>query len=115
MIQFRKCQCIKVDYGSYDNEVVLKVPLDLGLYYNDPEKTPRLTVSVDKCISKEIQGLWALGIRTTGCCCNHNKDVNYPFIEVVEEDMEKMILFGYKKYPNKENMFFPKTLLISYA
>jgi len=117
MPKFRKCECVNVEYGSYDNQVNLKIPLDLDIRYNDRESTPRLKVCVDKCIAKEIQGLWALGIRTTGCCCNHNKEINYPFISVVDEDIEKMLDFGYfivphAEMPTRKDEFFAKTLLL---
>lgn len=117
MQKFRKCKCENIDYGTYENQVLLKIPLGLDIRYNDPEKMLRTSVSVDACLAKEIQFLWSEGIKTTGCCCNHNKETHHPFIGVTHDCIEKMKSFGYINAPNhldntREDEFYPKTLLI---
>lgn len=48
------------------------------------------------CIADEVESLWNAGIRTTGCCCGHGKYLG--FIQVVDEDIEKMNKLGYVNY-----------------
>jgi len=85
--------------GSYDNQVILKMP-------NDE------LMGIDKCIAEEIKYLWSLGIRTTGCCCGHNKQEGY--IGVIDRDIEIMKKGGYKVHFNKKDLndesnFIPKS------
>lgn len=53
-------------------------------------------IEVDACLEIEIRELWNRGIRTTGCCCGHGKYLG--FIQVVEEDIPKMLKLGYQNY-----------------
>jgi hypothetical protein len=76
--------------------------------YKESGKT---NIFVDACIADEIKNLWVRGIRTTGCCCGHNR--KFPYIGVVPEDIEKMRAMGYKPQfnqcrPADEDTFFPK-------
>lgn len=80
------CSCINVEMGSYDNQVLLK-----SWWGND--------ISVDRCIVTDILCLWGEEIRTTGCCCGHNKVV--PMINVAESEHEKMVELGYEFWTNK--------------
>lgn len=79
------CFCKNVRMGSYDNQVELHPPK--GLFKTDK------TICIDACISVEIERLWNRGIKTMGCCCGHN--INIPFIEVAEENIDEMINMGY--------------------
>ncbi len=68
---------------------------------------------VDKCIAKEIQSLWNLGITTTGCCCGHNLIDGY--IGVIFEEIPIMKELGYQVQPNKlrpndEDSFYLKSI-----
>lgn len=55
------------------------------------------SVCVDKCIANEIEGLWKQGIKTTGCCCGHGKELG--FIQVKDkESIVKMKQLGYQHY-----------------
>jgi len=92
------CRCINVDIGSYANQVPLTAPWGR-------------TYGIDRCIADEIASLWALGIRTTGCCCGHNTQRG--FIGVEDEDIERMKCLGYTVRPNEirpgaEDSFYPK-------
>ena len=91
------CQCIGVEVGSYENQVELAPPLVLRR--NTPEGEPARTVCVDRCLADEIQGLWALGIRTTGCCCGHGGAAP-AFIGVIPADIGRMKALGYVVLPN---------------
>lgn len=69
---------------------------------------------LDACMAEEITDLWSKGIRTTGCCCGHGRELG--FITVVVEDIEKMYELGYQNYiyPNfeykdRKDTFIPKT------
>ena len=74
-------------------------------------------VNIDKCLLPEILSLWEQGIKTTGCCCGHDKtSMEEPFIGVEFEYIDKMKSLGYKVWPNKhrpgdEDSFYPKTIL----
>ena len=93
------CNCVNIKMGSYDNQVILKMP-------NDE------LMGIDKCIAEEIKYLWSLGIRTTGCCCGHNIQEGY--IGVIDKDIEFMKKGGYKVHFNDnrlgaEDSFIPKS------
>lgn len=72
-------------------------------------------VPVDACLADEIEYLWSLGIRTTGCCCGHGAILG--FIEVVQEDISKMERMGYVHYiyetevggAERKDAFIPKS------
>lgn len=96
------CNCKNIEIGSYDNQVELKAP----------QWSSYKTICVDSCLKDEILYLWSVGIRTTGCCCGHNK--LEPFVGVFDEDIPKMKELGYQvQYnscrPKEEDSFKPKT------
>ena len=104
------CNCVDVKIGSYDNQVTLPRPkcmIDRTEGSSNPD-----TICIDKCIAEEIKYLWSLGIRTTGCCCGHNKQEGY--IGVIDRDIEIMKKGGYKIHFKKDNLsdernFIPKS------
>jgi hypothetical protein len=62
----------------------------------------------------EILNLWEKGVKTTGCCCGHDRKP--PFIGVKEEYIDTMKSLGYNVQPNScrptdEDSFVPKTKL----
>ena len=113
------CKCRNVAFGSYDRQVEV-VPLKKNPIHNNlKEKNGRYkkkeTVAVDICLVQEVVELWFKGIRTTGCCCGHNHGDDYPYIGVVEEDIQKMKDMDYKVRPNhlyplREDSFIPKSV-----
>ena len=64
-------------------------------------------ISVDDCLADEIEGLWGVGVRTTGCCCGHGKTSGSIGVEKV--DIPTMIKLGYKPLNGKVDMFSPKS------
>jgi hypothetical protein len=64
-------------------------------------------ISVDDCLADEIEALWGIGVRTTGCCCGHGKTSGSIGVEKV--DIPTMIKLGYKPLNGKVDMFFPKS------
>ena len=93
------CDCINVKMGSYDNQIILKMP--------NGE-----LMGIDKCIAEEIKYLWSLKINTNGCCCGHN--INKGYIGIDDKDIEFMKKLGYKIIIFKndlrnENHFYPKS------
>jgi len=103
------CNCVNVKIGSYDNQVELLRPKCM---IGRTEGTNSNTICIDKCIAEEIKYLWSLGIRTTGCCCGHNKQEGY--IGVIEKDIETIKKGGYKVLFNKNDLndeknFMPKS------
>jgi len=65
----RNCNCNNVYFGTYQNQETLEVP------------GRKKRVGIDRCIIKEIIGLWAKGITTIESCCGHNiiNGYNIPF------------------------------------
>ena len=93
------CKCVNVKMGSYDNQVILKMP--------NGE-----LMGIDRCIAEEIKYLWSLGIQTTGCCCGHNKQEGC--IGVIDRDIEIMKKGGYKVHCKEDDLgdesnFIPKS------
>jgi len=104
------CNCSNVDIGSYKNQLRLKLPNHMIV---NKTNINSLYIGVDACLIDEIKYLWGLGIRTTGCCCGHNKVEG--FIGVFFDDIMKMKELGYRvKFnecrSNDEDSFIPKSL-----
>lgn len=64
--------------------------------YNCDSKKYKTNILVDECLADEIESLWNKGIRTAGCCCGHGKYLG--FINVYQDDIEKMEHLGYQHY-----------------
>lgn len=79
--KFGECHCVNVEFGSYDNQVVMRHP------------SGKL-VCIDTCIATEIGWLWHQGINTINSCCGHRKIA--PSVIVDEKDYDKMDNLGYK-------------------
>ena len=75
-------------------KVLLQTP-EFITYNSEPERHKEV-VSIDICISNEIEDLWNRGIKTTGCCCGHGRELG--FIEVDEENIKDMEELGYMHY-----------------
>jgi len=105
------CDCVNVDIGSYNNQVILDRPKHM-IGRIEGSSNPK-TICVDKCLEDEIKQLWSLGIRTTGCCCGHNKLPGY--IGVIDDDIPVMKEYGYKVHindcrPESGDSFIPKSV-----
>lgn len=95
------CNCIDIGMGTYANSIAVI----------NPHSPTGKVVNVDHCISTEVRMLWNVGVRTTGCCCGHNKQEGY--IGVIDKDIPRMKAMGYKVAPNScrpndEDSFYPK-------
>lgn len=80
--------------------------------YNCDRTEYKTEVVVDACLADEIEDLWSMGIRTMGCCCGHGRHLG--MIQVLPEDIKKMIELGYDFYNYKEDInrvdsFIPKS------
>ena len=89
----------------------LMIPPSKLIKYNFQEEYKK-EIWIDACLADEIQSLWDVGIHTTGCCCGHGIDDG--FIQVIDDDMEKMMELGYEHYiyqddKNRKDAFIPKT------
>ena len=108
------CNCNNIEIGSYNNQICIDIPSHMEDYKNYRlSKNLKPVICIDNCILKEIQYLWNLGIKTTGCCCGHN--ILDGFISVVDEDIPKMKQLGYEVRvneirPNDEDSFYLKSV-----
>ena len=107
-------KCEDIEFGTGYCAYAIYLPWKAKFNWEDESKRVPKCVSIDKCLLPEIINLWELGIKTTGCCCGHNK--LKPFINVAPEYIEKMKSLGYKVQfnphnPDREDTFFPKTKL----
>ena len=107
-----RCQDVKFD--SYGCAYSIYLPYKVEGYKVEGQKEGAKLVAVDKCLLPEILQLWEMDIKTTGCCCGHDK--LKPFISVKKEFVKQMEEMGYKhqknKYSLKDNThFYPKTEL----
>lgn len=110
----KNIRCKDIDYGTYQCAYNIYVPWLCKLPYEDDGQKKQKAVCIDKCLLPEILRLWEAGIKTTGCCCGHGK--SEPFINVIEDDIQKMKDLGYQvQYnpfrPETEDTFYPKTVL----
>lgn len=93
---FGECHCKNIEFGTYDNQVVMKHP------------SGKL-VGIDTCIATEIGWLWHQGINTLNSCCGHKK---LPSTVIVHsDDYEKMDNLGYKFHiaPSGYREYFLRT------
>lgn len=108
------CACMDVAVGTYANQVEVPMPDVLGdLRAARREAGWPETICLDRCVVEEVQGLWALDIRTTGACCGHNKLP--PYIGVEAADIERMKALGYQvqvnpNRPTAEDSFIPNSV-----
>lgn len=93
--------CGLPDMGSYDGQIVLVAPDWLK------DKWPT-GIGIDVCLALEIQGLWKLGIKTTGHCCGHGKA--HAYIGVWPESVTQMLTLGYEQI-DQHGHFRPKAIL----
>lgn len=105
------CDCVNVEFGSYDNQIEVVPPPHMVEYYTKQGGSP--TICLDACVVVEVCKLWKLGITTTGCCCGHNKAEG--FIGVIESDIPRMKQMGYhvaynQSRPVDEDSFIPKSV-----
>lgn len=94
--KFGECHCKNIEFGTYDNQVVMKHP------------SGKL-VGIDTCIATEIGWLWHQGINTLNSCCGHKKLL--PTVIVHSDDYEKMDNLGYKFHiaPSGYREYFLRT------
>ncbi len=107
-------KCKDIEFSSYGCAYAIYLPYKVEGYKAKFSKEGAKLVMIDKCLLPEILGLWEKGIKTTGCCCGHNK--LEPFISVRKEFVKDMEEMGYKhqenKYCKEDNTHFsPKTKL----
>lgn len=99
-------KCEDIGFATYDCAYNIMTPWigDDGVAH---------MIAVDKCLLTEVVSLWEKGIKTTGCCCGHDK--GKPFIGVRPEYIQKMKDLGYQVQendcrPGDEDSFIPKTI-----
>lgn len=96
------------------NEVVVKIPDNIDIRYNSPDRPNRQTVCIDECLADEIRYLWSKGVKTAGCCCGHG-EIKMASILVEKESIEIMRQLGYEPWENpidktRKDGFKPKAL-----
>lgn len=99
------------------NKKVLYPPKNFITYniITDENDKYKNEVQVDECLANEIEELWAIGIKTTGCCCGHGLELG--FIQVAKECVKQMEKLGYVHYiyehkfggTERKDAFIPKT------
>lgn len=95
--KFGECHCVDVEFGTYDNQVVMEHPVSGKL------------VGIDTCIATEIGWLWHQEINTLNSCCGHGKIP--PTVIVDKKDYGKMDDLGYEfaMAPSGYREYFLKT------
>jgi len=97
-----KCRCANVEFGSYSNTLLMRLPFDLpemGKVIGDP-------VCIDTCIAPDISVLWQEGVRTLNSCCGHQKLP--PSVVVEGTSVRLMETLGYAHdttYPDRADIF----------
>jgi hypothetical protein len=101
------CNCVNVEMGSYDNQIV--VPAPFWMVSRDGDHI-RDFIGIDKCLYDEIVALWQIGVTTVESCCGHNVPGVEAYIAVLPKNIDKMIELGYKKINDKPlGCFYPQT------
>ena len=89
-------KCKDVEFGTYECSYNIKVPYLCKFSWEDESEYREKYVNIDKCLMRDILEIWEAGIKTTGCCCGHER--SKPFISVVEGYESKMKAIGYEQY-----------------
>jgi hypothetical protein len=91
------CKCVNIEFGTHKNAV--------GLHTLHGK-----LVDIDKCIAREVIGLWSMGIETIESCCGHNKTCGY--IAVAEADVKRMECMEFEKDTRTDvpGCFYPKSV-----
>lgn len=98
----------------YNCKKISILPPKNFIKYNTTNEYKKI-IQIDFCLKQEIQYLWNQGIRTTGCCCGHGR--NLGFIQVLDEDINAMYDLGYQNYiyeddfggVERKDTFIPKS------
>lgn len=111
------CMCRDVPIGSHKVSVLMDLPEHMA-DVQDARVLAGLSpqITVDACLVEEVRDLWSRGIRTTGCCCGHNRAIGY--IGVDAGDIPTMKAMGYvvrenSSRPGDEDSFVPKSVRLS--
>lgn len=99
----------------YNCEKEILYPPKKFIPYNSTPGEYKESIRVDKCIAKEIEHLWSLGVVTLGCCCGHGRHLG--FINVDEKSVPLMKELGYEHYifeeefggTERKDSFIPKS------
>lgn len=81
------CEC-----GTYECAIPMTVPPHLK------DRIEHEVVQIDECLAQEINYLWSNDIATIGCCCGHG-DRKKAYIQVDENDLQKMQILRYAELP----------------
>lgn len=88
-----ECNCVNVEMGSYDAQVVVVTPQGKQ-------------AGIDICVLPEVFALWKRGIQTIESCCGHGREHGYiAVIPAHESDMEAL---GYERDPVAPHVFLTK-------
>ena len=79
----------------YNCEKEILYPPKKFIPYNSTPGEYKESIRVDKCIAKEIEHLWSLGVVTLGCCCGHGRHLG--FINVDEKSVPLMKIIFLRK------------------
>ena len=74
---------------TYEHTISVFVPA----FYSEEVRKSKKTIGIDRCVLKEIQYLWSIGIRTYGSCCGHG--IKVAMVNVHTDDMQRMIQMDY--------------------
>lgn len=80
------------------SKVNVKVPDNIIIRYNRPERDIREYITIDRCLVDTIKELWAMDIVTTGCCCGHG--IRQGYIGVLDKHIPQMKKLGYEVLHN---------------
>lgn len=108
-------KCNEIKFGTGNCAYAIYLPWKVKFDWEDESQRQPKCVSIDKCLLPEIIQLWEKDIKTTGCCCGHDRK-DMAFIGVQEKYIPKMKELGYEVYfnscrPEDEDSFIPKTKL----
>lgn len=92
------------------DQITLSIPNNLIILKNDDIGTRRISVSIDRCMIKEIKNLRNLWIITTWCCCWHWKQLWYIWVKDKFIEMMHKLWYKHRKnelYPDDNSHFIP--------
>ena len=102
-------RCNEIYLGTFNCAYVIMLPYLVARIGDESIEPKPKYVAIDKCLIREVIGLWEKGIKTTGCCCGHG-DLSKAVISVQPEYNEKMRKMGYRELEKTgAGNYIPKT------
>jgi len=104
VLQVPSCFCDRSSVQCYECQVCTKTPF-----------SGNKLVCFDMCLAAELKFLWSCNVITTGSCCEKHRGPRPStadgYIGVTRMSIEIMHSLGYESFHDRDDHFYPKTVV----